>query len=264
MWDPSQYAMFSGHRARPFGELLSRVGADDPAVVVDLGCGDGVLTCQLASRWPRASVVGVDSSPQMLDRATALDEDGRVEWVLGDIERWHAEGPVDVLVSNAALQWVPSHRELIPRWSAALAPGGWFAMQVPGNFSAPSHRLLREVASASPRAAELAAVLRHDDAVAEPAEYTSLLAGLGLVPDVWETTYQQVLDPAGEQASPVLDWTMGTALRPVLEVLSGDAERAELLHRYAVALADAYPRRPFGTVFAFRRIFAVAQKGAAR
>lgn len=259
-WDPTQYAVFGDHRSRPFGELLSRVRATAPSLVVDLGCGDGALTLQLAARWPTAHVVGVDSSADMLERAEQLDRGGHVEWIESEIEsdHWHRGRPIDVLVTNAALQWVPSHRALIPGWLDGLAPGGWFAMQVPGNFSAPSHRLLRETAAASPRADDLAAVLRHDDAVGEPAAYTALLAGAGLEADVWETTYQQILDPSGEQASPVLEWTKGTALRPVLDVLTGAEERADFLQRYAVALDAAYPRQSFGTVFEFRRIFAVA------
>jgi len=73
--------------------------------------------------------------------------------------------PVDVITTNALLQWVPSHRELIPHWMAALAPGGWFAMQVPGNFDAPSHTLLRQVAARSPHAEELLPRLRGAEAV---------------------------------------------------------------------------------------------------
>jgi trans-aconitate 2-methyltransferase len=262
VWDPARYARFGEHRARPFIELLSRVGADAPAVVVDLGCGDGSLTRQLATRWPQARIIGVDSSAPMLDRARDLDDGSRVEWVEDQIESWCPDGPVDVLLTNAALQWVPTHRSLIPTWVDALAPGGWFAMQVPGNFAAPSHRLLREVAADSSRADELLAVLRRDDVVGEPAAYVSLLGDLGRTVDVWETTYLHVLDPEGQQLSPVLEWTMGTALRPVLAVLTDHAERADFLDRYAASLAIAYPRRPFGTMFSFRRIFAVAEKGS--
>ena len=55
----------------------------------------------------------------------------------------------DVVVTNAALQWVPGHRELLARWLAALKPGAWFALQVPGNFNAPSHTLMRGVAESA-------------------------------------------------------------------------------------------------------------------
>jgi trans-aconitate 2-methyltransferase len=163
------------------------------------------------------------------------------------------------------LQWVPAHLEMIPRWVDALAPDGWFAMQVPGNFNAPSHTLLREVAAQSPRAADLLPILRGGEAVGEPAAYTALLAGLGCDVDAWETTYQHILDPAGDlgdEGNPVLEWTKSTALLPVLGLLQNRTERADFIAAYGNALMRAYPRQSFGTVFAFRRVFAVAHKRA--
>jgi trans-aconitate 2-methyltransferase len=262
-WNPKQYEKFSNHRHRPFADLTSRVGASSPEVVVDLGCGSGGLTLELASRWPRARIIGLDSSAPMLDQARGHDSLGRVEWVHSDVESWHpsqVDAPVDVITTNSLLQWVPSHRQLLPGWIAALAPGGWFAMQVPGNFNAPSHTLLREVATQSPRAAELLPRLGRGEAVSEAAVFLFLLAGLGCDVDAWETTYQHVLDPGGDQDEPVLEWTKGTALLPVFEVLRDEGERADFVAAYGVALLRAYPRQPFGTVFAFRRIFAVAHK----
>jgi trans-aconitate 2-methyltransferase len=197
----------------------------------------------------------------MLDRARRNDSLERVEWVSGDVESWdpaQVGAPIDVIVANSLLQWVPSHMRLIPSWIAALAPGGWFAMQVPGNYNAPSHTLLREVASRSPRAAELLPRLGRGEAVSEPAVYLFLLAGLGCEVDAWETTYQHILDPGGDQSETVLEWTKGTALLPVFEVLTEERERADFVAAYGAALLQAYPRQSFGTVFALRRIFAVA------
>jgi trans-aconitate 2-methyltransferase len=199
----------------------------------------------------------------MLDQARRNDRGGRVEWVLSDVESWDPSqvgAPADVILTNSLLQWVPSHRQLIPGWIASLAPGGWFAMQVPGNFNAPSHTLLRDVAAQSPRAAELLPRLGRGEVVCEPAVYLCLLAGLGCVVDAWESTYQHVLDPAGDEVDPVLEWTKGTALLPVFEILQDESERADFVAAYGKALLRAYPRQPFGTVFAFRRIFAVAQR----
>ena len=262
-WNPKQYEKFSNHRRRPFADLTSRVGASAPQVVVDLGCGPGPLTLGLAQRWPHARIVGVDSSAEMLDEARRNDPEGRVEWMCSDAETWdpaQVGAPIDVMTTNALLQWVPSHLALIPRWVTALAPGGWFAMQVPGNFNGPSHTLLREAAAQSPHAADLLPRLRGGEAVSEPAAYTALLAGLGCDVDAWETTYQHILDPAGDQGDPVLEWTKGTAMLPIFEVLTDERERAEFVAAYGNALLEAYPRQPFGTVFAFRRIFAVAHK----
>ena len=248
MWDPTVYQRYSGERDRPFHELVARVGAASPRSVVDLGCGDGRLTATLTQRWPSASVVGVDSSESMLAGAP----DGP-RYVLGRIEEWQPSGPVDVLVSNAALQWVPRHWELLPRLVGALAPGGWLAAQVPGNGDAPSHALLRSL-RVSPRwRDQLGDAGRWPD-VPEPADYVRLLAGLGCAVDAWETTYAHVLTGP----DPVLGWVRGTALRPVLDRLSA-AEAAEFEASYGGALREAYPAQPYGTVVPFRRVFVVAQ-----
>ncbi len=260
-WDPTTYEQFADERSRPFTDLVARVGAADPHVVVDLGCGTGRLTLRLAQRWPGARVVGVDSSAEMLAAARAQDGAERVEWVEHDVATWAPDVPVDVYVTNAVLQWVPGHLRMLPRWVDQLAPGGWFAMQVPGNFGAPSHALLREVAARSPWSAQLSPRLRDESAVGGPATYASLLTDAGCAVDVWETTYLHVLDPTGEQDTPVLEWVRGTALRPLLGVLDPEDEAA-FLRAYAEELRAAYPRRPMGTPFPFRRVFAVGHTRA--
>ena len=253
-WDPGLYARHAGHRGRPFFDLVGRVGHDAPRTVVDLGCGPGELTEALALRWPGATVRGIDSSTDMIDAARRRPAPPNLAFEVGDL-RAYRPGSDDVVVTNAALQWVPGHQDLVAAWARALPAGGWLALQVPGNFPAPSHALMREHA-ASPRWAEtLRGVLRHDDAVAEPADYAELLLSAGLEADVWETTYQQVLP--GEDA--VLGWVRGTALRPVLEVLSAE-EADEFEAGYGELLRTAYPRGGHGTVFGFRRIFAVGHR----
>ncbi|GAB2770118.1 trans-aconitate 2-methyltransferase [Terrabacter koreensis] len=263
-WDPRQYAVFAGHRGRPFADLLARVDADDPRLVVDLGCGPGELTLGLAQRWPNARVVGVDSSPDMLARARELDGDGRVEWVEAGAEDWdptESGGSVDVLVTNATLQWVPSHLRLIPSWVAALAPGGTFAMQVPSNFDAPSHRLMREVAARHARADDLRPGLARAQAVAQPQTYAALLLDLTPDVDVWQTTYEHVLAAEPDGPHPVLEWVRGTGLRPVLGVLD-EKERDDFVADYEKELEAAYPRKAYGVIFPFTRTFAVARTPA--
>lgn len=266
-WNPAQYAHFGDFRDRPFRELVARVDAADPKVVVDLGCGPGELTLTLADRWPEARVVGVDSSAEMLEAARAGDAAGRVEWVQAAAEDWdRAEtgGPVDVLVTSATLQWVPSHLRLIPSWVSALAPGGTFAMQVPANFDAASHRLMREVAARHSRADDLAPGLDRAAGTALPETYAALLLEVGADVDVWQTTYLQVLQPTADGTHPVLDWVKGTGLRPVLGVLTDAAEREAFVADYEAELEKAYPRRTFGVLFPFTRTFAVARSRAGR
>ena len=150
-WDPDRYLTYADERGRPFVELVARIGAAAPAEVVDLGCGPGNLTGLLAERWPRAHVVGLDSSPEMI-AAAAGGSASRWTYAVADLRDWQPERPVDVLVSNATLQWVPGHLELLPALVAAVAPGGWFAFQVPGNFDEPSHTIRAELAAEAPYA----------------------------------------------------------------------------------------------------------------
>jgi trans-aconitate 2-methyltransferase len=257
-WDPSDYLRFSDERGRPFTDLMARVAADDPAYVVDLGCGPGNLTALLSRRWPQADVHGVDSSPEMIERAQDERAAG-VRFSLADLRTWAPERPVDVLTCNATLQWVPGHFDLLDRLVAMLAPSGWFAFQVPGNFAEPAHVELRALIDSPRWTSVLAGRDIPTPGVAEPADYLARMVGLGCRADVWETTYLQVLP--GEDA--VLRWMTGTGLRPVLSVLS-DRDRGKFTADYRERLRVAYPQHDYGTVLPYRRIFAVSQLGASR
>jgi trans-aconitate 2-methyltransferase len=252
-WDPQRYLQFADQRGRPFGDLLSRVRAAGPRSVVDLGCGPGQLTAGLLDRWPEAAVLGLDTSPAMIEQARRLERPG-LRFACADLRDWSPETPVDVLVSNAVLQWVPGHRTLLPRLLSAVAAGGWLAFQVPGNFAEPSHRLLHQLA-ADPRFARYAAGVTRPSA-ADPADYLADLIALGCSVDAWETTYLHVLTGP----DPVFRWIAGTGARPVLQALPGDL-REEFEREYRAALAEAYPPQPYGTVLPFRRVFVVAQRG---
>jgi trans-aconitate 2-methyltransferase len=258
MWDAAQYLRFGGERARPFFDLLAQVGAENPKYVADLGCGPGNLTAVLAERWPRARVVGVDNSPEMITVAGEIPGIPALSFELGDVRDWRPECPPDVLVCNAVLQWVPGHHDLLLRWADMLAPGGWLAFQLPGNFDSPSHAIVRELAG-SPRWRALLSDAELNRQAGDPREYAELLARPGYEIDAWETSYVHIL--RGE--NPVLEWTRGTTLRPVLSAL--DAEQAaSFVEEYGERLRQAYDHGPFGTMFSFRRVFTVLHRRADR
>ena len=250
-WDADHYLTYADERGRPFVELVSRVRAEAPTDVVDLGCGPGNLTRLLADRWPSARVRGVDSSPEMIEAARRDVPD--LEFEAADLRDWvEREDDVDVLVSNATLQWLPDHLDLLPRLVERVRPGGWIAFQVPGNFDEPSHTLRDELAAEEPYAAHVRDVAV--PASHQPADYLDALVAAGCEVDVWETTYLHVL--TGED--PVFAWVSGTGARPTLQALPDDL-RPRFEEEFKARLRAAYPDRGHGVVLPFRRIFAVAQ-----
>jgi trans-aconitate 2-methyltransferase len=253
-WDPAQYLKFADLRLRPAVDLLNRIDADSPSRVYDLGAGAGNVTRLLKLRWPNARIVGMDSSEEMLAKARqALPE---IAWELADLASWRPPVPGDVIYSNAALHWLAHHDRLFPALVSALAPGGVLAVQMPHNFSSPSHTAIAEAAKSGPWRRKLEPLLRPPP-VGDPEFYFDLLRSRAARLDIWETEYLHVLE--GED--PVKEWTKGTWLKPLLDAL-GEPERRGFERRYAELVADAYPRRSDGrTLFPFRRLFIVAQRG---
>ncbi|MFM7200612.1 MAG: methyltransferase domain-containing protein [Myxococcota bacterium] len=255
MWDPIQYAQFSDERSRPFYDLFGRISGLTPRHAVDLGCGSGELTRLILKRWRGCQVLGLDSSPSMLALAAEYAVPGQLRFEQRDLATWQAQTPLDLVLSNAALQWVPSHERLIPQLASQVAPKGVLAVQMPDNFDAPSHRLVRAVAQDGPWATTLAEF--NERRFVKPLSwYMETLQQLGFSVDAWSTEYFHVL----QGADPVLEWIRGTALRPYLQRLEGTPWRTAFETTLAETLREAYPATTHGTVFPFRRLFFVAVK----
>lgn len=251
-WNPDTYLQFAGPRTRPAAELLARVPVESPARVVDLGCGPGNSTALLAARWPEARLEGLDSSEEMLAQARASGV--TADWVLADLAQWRPGAVYDVVYSNATLQWLPDHDALLPRLMGFVSQSGVLAFQVPVNLEAPSHALMREVASDPRWKAKLAGVREIHGSTAQ-GTYEILKPHAALL-DIWTTEYLQVLD--GEDA--VYRWVSATGLRPFVQALEGQ-EQASFIATYKARLNQAYPRRADGTtLFPFQRLFVVATK----
>jgi trans-aconitate 2-methyltransferase len=258
-WDPGQYLRYADERGRPFADLLARIPVADARTVVDLGCGPGTLTRGLIDIWPQAVIIGVDSSADMIDAAAEHEVTGRLDFVQGDAQDWQPAGPVDVVIANAVLHWVPGHLGLIGRIAQWLTPGGVFAFQVPDNFTFPSHLVIRDLRLSAKWRDRLGAGADRQAGVESAEAYLGAMLEAGLDPDVWSTTYLHVL--TGDDA--VLEWVKGTALRPVLTALADDPEAsADFLAECGEQLRAAYPPGPHGTVFPFRRIFAIGRAGS--
>lgn len=251
-WSASQYLRFADERTRPARDLLAQVPLEDPAAVVDLGCGPGNSTELLAARWPNAAVSGLDTSPDMLREARR-----RLPGLLfeqGDAEAWAPEAPVDVIFANAVLQWLPGHPALLVRLMGYLAPGGVLAVQMPDNLAEPTHRLMRETAAAMPFADRLAGAARLP--LPSPAHYFGLLRPHAASVDIWHTIYNHPM----ASAEAIVEWVAATGLRPFLDPLD-DGQRKQFLRRYLDAIDAAYPSAADGIrLLRFPRLFIVATR----
>jgi trans-aconitate 2-methyltransferase len=262
-WNSDQYLKFAAERTQPAFDLAARVAVDAPARVVDLGCGPGNSTAVVARRWPGAQVTGVDTSAAML--AAARKESPAVTWVEADISAWaeahrtertKEESRYEVVFSNAALQWVPDHATLLPRLLHAVADGGALAFQVPANFDAAPHRLMRELAATETWRSHFPTPPREWH-VHAPEFYYDVLAPGSARLDLWTTDYLHVLDGVDG----IVEWYRGTGLRPWLEALPDEAVRARFLTEYRALLAPHFPIRTDGRVlFPFKRLFVVAYR----
>lgn len=254
-WNPDSYSRFADLRLRPAVDLIRQMPDLPAGPIIDLGCGTGVVGPVLSSRYPGHSLLGVDSSPAMLDEARATTFYSAL--TQADIATWTPDIPPAAIFSNAALNWLEDHPRLLPRLAETLAPGGVLAVQMPNQYAAPSHALLRRLAQ------EMFPDRFSFDGwsapVASPQDYARLLAPQGHV-NAWSTTYVQTLEPSSHTTHPVRAFTEATVMRPFLEQLDAD-EAARYISRYEVDLAAAYPSEPGGSVlFPFTRVFFVLER----
>ena len=247
-WSPQQYSRFEDDRTRPVRDLVAAIPHPAPATAMDLGCGPGNSTEVLAARYPDAAVSGLDSSAEMI--AAARTRLPGCHFEVADIGDW--DGQADVILSNAALHWLPDHATLLPRLVTRLTPGGTIAMQMPDNLDEPAYRVMREVAGPDllGRAGGQRGSMETADA------YYGILKSVCARVDIWRTTYFHVL----ENVDAIVEWFRGSGLRPYLQVLDAPG-RADFLARYRAGIAAAYPTQPDGTVLLpFPRLFLVATR----
>jgi trans-aconitate 2-methyltransferase len=254
-WSARQYLKFEDERTWPVRDLLAAVPATEVRRAVDIGCGPGNSTEVLAAAFPGAAITGLDSSPDMIDAARRRLPQFRFE--VAGIDAWDEPGSWDVMLANAALQWVPDHAILLPRLLGKLAPGGSLAVQMPNNLDEPAHRLMREVAAERPWATKLAGAGGTRTKLGDGEWYYRCLRPHCSRVDVWQTTYYH---PLAGGADAVVEWFKGSGLQPFLRPLD-DAEQAAYLARYRDAVAHAYQALPDGTVLLpFPRLFFVATR----
>jgi trans-aconitate 2-methyltransferase len=248
-WNPDLYHKFQSQRSAPFYDLLALVDARENIKAIDLGCGTGNLTRELAEKLPNSHVTGLDASPQMLEQAASLSTPNPV-FEQGDQST--LTGEWDLIFSNAALQWSENHTELIPYLFDKLNPGGQIAVQIPSNHNHISHQIYRETAEEDmfkfvlQGFQRIAPVLSIDN-------YARILFDCGAEEiNIFEKIYPHVL----ENADAVVEWISGTALVPYFERIG--EYREAFVESIREKMRAAMPDSP--VFYPFRRILFSARK----
>ena len=252
LWDAKSYDRFEAERARPANELVARI-PKLPKRIVDLGCGSGLSTLALRQAFPKAEILGVDLSPDMLKAAAKRLP--TVKFRKGDAATFDARG-FDLVFANAVFHWVPDHLRVLAKLAASLPDGGALAVQMPDNRQEPSHALMRLIAADGPWADRLVPIAKTRAVIAPYGDYYRWLKPLSAALDIWQTAYIHPLE--GIEA--IVDWFRGSALRPFLAPLS-PPERQAFLERYRRDLSEAYEVESDGKVlFVYPRLFLLALK----
>jgi trans-aconitate 2-methyltransferase len=253
-WNSALYMKFEKERTRAARDLLEQLPNLQPEIVYDLGCGPGNSTELLATVFSKARIVGLDFSEDMLSVARARV--GCATFIKENIAQWRPTQKADLIFSNAALQFVPNHHELMGRLFSFLNEGGCLAVQMPNNIHELSHALMRMVAADGPWSDRLVPIAKTRAVIGGLDDYYRLLTPICSSIDIWQTTYVHPLCGADE----IVAWFEGSGLRPFLEPLNV-CEREAFLSRYREELAAAYPMQPNGKVLLrYPRLFFVARK----
>jgi len=253
-WSAREYLKFKEERTRPARDLLAHVQLEQARVVVDLGCGPGNSTELLVARYPDAEVIGVDSSLDMLHHAR--NRSRNCSFIQANLATWKPAGRVDLFFSSGAFQWVPDHQTVLQRFVQVLPECGVLAVQIPDITETPALALIREVASKGPWADNPVMCKAVRDQMPTTDSYYDALKPLCAQVDIWHTIYNHVL--AGTDA--IVEWFMGSALRPLLSALDPEAS-AHFLAAFAAEIDRQHTRRVDGRVLLeLPRLFIVAMR----
>lgn len=255
-WDPKIYGQFLGLRTRPARDLLAAIpNSFYPSQAYDLGCGPGNSTVLLKERWPKADIIGLDSSSDMLTEAKATHPN--ICFIQGDIANFSLPDKTDCIFANASLQWVDHHEMLIPRLFKSLNPGGVLAIQMPNNFHMPSHQVTVEILKNNRDWNKILENFRFGE-LKKPLyylpDYYDILtsAGANLV-QIWETEYFQEMDAHSD----IFNWVKGTGLRPVFLQMDTESQ-IKFEKTYIEKIAEKYPIQRNGKILLpFKRIFLI-------
>lgn len=253
-WNSNQYLKFKKERTQPSIDLVNTINLENPHRIIDIGCGPGNSTAVLKNRFPQAWVLGVDFSPNMVEKAKADYPD--IDFMLFDVSKDFEKinEKFDVVFSNACIQWVPNHKQLLSDMMNILNPNGVLAVQVPVNFEGPIHKIMVNVSSRK-EWQEKFGIVREFYTLKEN-EYFDILSDISSDFSIWKTIYMHRM--SSHQS--IIEWYKSTGMKEYLAVLS-NKDKIKFEKAVFKEVERQYPVQKNGEIiFRFPRLFFTAVK----
>lgn len=252
-WNPDLYLKYDKERIQPSIDLVSRIKTENPAKIIDIGCGPGNSTQILSERWPDSQITGVDNSQAMIDKAR--NDYPNQDWRLLDAGKDKITDKFDIVFSNATIQWIPNHFELLKKFKDILTDKGLIAIQLPLFFDMPLGKSIARISleskwsDATKSVNELFTIHNYSD-------YYDFVSTLFNSIEIWESNYVHIM----ESHYSILDMIRSTGLRPYLERLDNDADKTDFEERVLADIKKNYPLQKNGKVlFPFKRLFFIVK-----
>jgi trans-aconitate 2-methyltransferase len=253
-WNPDLYLKFNQERTQPSIDLVTRIKFESPSKIIDLGCGPGNSTQILVQRWPDASIIGIDNSPAMIEKAKK--DYPYQNWEISDAGKDEFSDTYDIIFSNATIQWIPNHAGLFKKLFLSLNEKGLIAIQIPQFWDMPLGKAIEKIAkdirwdSATKGVTELFTIHSYS-------YYFDQLSLLFNEIDMWETYYMHIMDSHFS----ILEMIRSTGLKPYLDVLKNEKDKEDFEAQVLMEIANDYPKQKNGKViFPFKRLFFIANK----
>ena len=253
-WDSAQYLKFKKERTQPSIDLANRIPLSEPKRIIDIGCGPGNSTKVLLDKYPNADILGVDYSENMLKKAAANYPMLKFSAFDASSEIWNLDKDYDIVFSNACIQWIPNHNELLRKMMSLLNDGGILAVQIPIQYNEPIYKIIQQVVSSQNQENRFS--YSNPLNILNDSEYYDILSEISKDFEIWTTTYYHRM----KNHRDIVEWYKSTALKPYLDRLDEDGQKAFLADVYSEVLTQYKTQANGEVILRFPRLFFIGKK----
>jgi len=251
-WNPETYNKFKSERFAPFYDLLELLNMKPGMEVIDLGCGTGELTGKLADALPDSTLLGIDSSQEMLNDSKVFENNNVKFECISIEEQLHSEKKWDLVFSNAAIQWIENHEVIFPKIISQIKTGGQILIQIPDQQQNVSNKILSELSDEEPFMS-IFQNWKRISPVLDIDSYAQIFFENG---SKSMTVYEKIYPLVLADSNALFDWVSGTALIPYLEKLEGEI-KDNFIEQYKNRLQSKFAKSP--VFYPFKRIILEAK-----